>query len=75
MWGQPELAEAFGDIEWHDAADASVDDGACRVCHSTSTTPSIGENKTTKMITKSKCYYCHCVHMLAFAESTWKEMQ
>ena len=68
--------DAFGDIEFIDHGDTANDgDGAvCKVCHATSQTPSnLPGSKPTRMMSKTKCWFCHCTHLLMYGDCTWKD--
>lgn len=69
----PHCARELNDIDFVEA-DAEADTSFCRVCHATSQTPgNVPGLASMKMVTKSKCWFCHATHLLAYGDTTWKD--
>lgn len=64
------------DFNQQDDGDASSS-GTCKVCYTTPNTLAglPGTDRKTKMITRSKCEFCHAVHLLKYGEFSWKDKQ
>ena len=73
QWADPHCARELHDIDFVEA-DAEADTSFCRVCHATSQTPgNVPGLASMKMVTKSKCWFCHATHLLAYGDTTWKD--
>ena len=72
-------ASSFSDIDFVDASEiqeAADDDGAvCKACFASRSTPTnLPSKRMTRMIGRTKCEFCHAVHLLVFGESSWKDI-
>jgi len=73
QWADPHCARELNDIDFVEA-DVEADTSFCRVCHATSQTPgNVPGLASMKMVTKSKCWFCHATHLLAYGDTTWKD--